>query len=101
MVRPSRGTTRFSSLMTLLASILAAVVTTAVFIIDVVLVAVVRNRIRDETDGRVGLNWGNGVWMVLGATVALWWSLIFSTCGIFQLRRQRRRDANIDSTTRY
>jgi hypothetical protein len=93
MARPTSGTTRFSSLMTLLASLLAAVLTTAIFVIDVVLVAVVRHHVRDQSDNNVTAKYGNGVWMVLGAMIALWLAIITATCGIFQILRNRR---NVD-----
>jgi len=93
MARPTNGTTRFSSLMTLIANLLAAFLTTAVFVIDVVLVAVVRHHVRDETRNNVTAKYGNGVWMVLGAMIALWLGIITATCGIFQLRRHRRKVA--------
>jgi len=91
--RPSRGTTRFSTLLTLIASLLAALVSTAVFIVDIILVAVVRSKVKDASDGNVDPKWGNAVWMALGAAVALWLSLLFSACGLFQIRRQRRQAA--------
>jgi hypothetical protein len=93
MARPTSGTTRFSALMTTLAALISAILTTVIFIIDVVLVAVVNKRVKDETHGAVGLGWGNGVWMVLGAMIALWLALLGATCGIFQLRRARRNAA--------
>jgi hypothetical protein len=40
---------------------LAAFLTTVVFLIDVILVAVVRKRIRDATDNDLDLVWGNAV----------------------------------------
>jgi hypothetical protein len=86
--RPSRGTTRFSTLLTLLSSLLAALVATAVFIVDIVLVAIVRNKVNDATDN-VDPKWGNAIWMTLGAAVALWLSLVFAACGLFQIRRSR------------
>jgi disulfide bond formation protein DsbB len=87
MARPTRGTTRFSSLLAALTSLLAALVATAAFVVDIVAGAVIRRHVHQ--DG-VSLKYGNAVWMVLGAMVALWLALITATCGIFQLRRHRR-----------
>lgn len=89
MLRRTAGTTRGASLLTLLASLLAALVTTAVFLIDVIFVAIVRQRVRKESDGDVTLTWGNAVWMALGATIALWLAILGATCGLFQIRRAR------------
>jgi multisubunit Na+/H+ antiporter MnhC subunit len=94
--RPSRGTTRLSTLLTIFSTLLAAIITTAVFVVDIVLVATVRSKVKDETDD-VDPKWGNAVWMTLGAMVALWLSILFSACGLFQIRRQKRQ-ANTTAT---
>ncbi|KAJ3843423.1 pali-domain-containing protein [Lentinula raphanica] len=78
--RSSNGTARLPSLITLGVGILATLLTTIVFLIDVIVVAVVRNHVKDDTDGVVMLNWGNAVWMALGATIALWLAMV-GTCG--------------------
>lgn len=59
--RGSNGTARLPSLITLGFGILAALFTTIVFLIDVILVAVVRNHVKNDTDNDVTLNWGNAV----------------------------------------
>ncbi|KAI0341732.1 hypothetical protein BDW22DRAFT_1346042 [Trametopsis cervina] len=56
----------------LLFGLLAALFSTTLFIIDVVLVATVRNRTRADFDGQVALRWGNAVWVAFGATVGMW-----------------------------
>ncbi|KAH6918680.1 actin cortical patch SUR7/pH-response regulator pali [Coprinopsis sp. MPI-PUGE-AT-0042] len=63
---------RLASFMTTLLSTLAALLTTAAFLINIVIVAVVRNRVRDRAGDALDFNWGNAVWMTLGAMVALW-----------------------------
>ncbi|ESK96860.1 hypothetical protein Moror_6438 [Moniliophthora roreri MCA 2997] len=78
--RGSNGTARLPSIITLGIGILATLLTTIVFLIDVILVAVIRNRVNDRTDGRIVLNWGNAVWMALGATIALWLAMV-GACG--------------------
>lgn len=52
---------RVCSGFTLAAAVLAAVVTTVVFLVDVIFVAIVRKKLRDETDGDVNATWGVGV----------------------------------------
>ncbi|KAF9264791.1 hypothetical protein L218DRAFT_979476 [Marasmius fiardii PR-910] len=78
--RGSNGTSRFPSLLTLGIGILTALLTTIVFLIDVIFVAVVRGRVNDRTDGEVTLGYGNAVWMALGAALATWLA-IMGACG--------------------
>ncbi|KAJ7285948.1 pali-domain-containing protein [Mycena rebaudengoi] len=80
--RGSNGTSRFPSLLTLGIGIFTAFLTTIVFLIDVILVAVVRKRVNNDTDGVITLNWGNAVWMALAATVLLWISMVGSCIGL-------------------
>lgn len=57
--RGSAGTTsRASSLVTMVLGVLAALITTIVFLVDVSLVAIVRHKI---DSGDLTLNWGNAV----------------------------------------
>jgi hypothetical protein len=62
-------------------SLMAAPLATTVFIIDIVLVAIVRDKVHDATDN-VDPQWGNAIWMSLGAALALWLSIAFSGYGI-------------------
>ncbi|KAK0459627.1 uncharacterized protein EV420DRAFT_1747302 [Desarmillaria tabescens] len=39
--------------------IVAAILTTIAFLIDVIVVAIIRHRVNDETDGQLQLTWGN------------------------------------------
>lgn len=71
---------RVGSLMTTLLSTLAALLTTVAFIINIVIVAIVRKRVRDTTDS-LDFTWGNAVWMTLGAMVALWIACIGALWG--------------------
>ncbi|KAJ7582895.1 pali-domain-containing protein [Mycena floridula] len=80
--RGSNGTSRLPSLITLVLGTLAAVLTTIIFLIDVIFIAIVRKRIENDTDNEVHLGWGNAVWMVLGATIALWLALLGACAGI-------------------
>lgn len=61
MLARTDARTRICSGLTLGASILAAVLTTIVFLIDVIFVAVARHKISDATNGDVRATWGAGV----------------------------------------
>ncbi|KAF8921404.1 actin cortical patch SUR7/pH-response regulator pali [Mucidula mucida] len=76
------GISRVVSLLTLGAGLLSAILTTIVFLIDVIMVAVIRNKVHDHSDGDLEMNWGNAVWMALGATIALWLAMAGSCAGI-------------------
>ncbi|KJA27541.1 hypothetical protein HYPSUDRAFT_63219 [Hypholoma sublateritium FD-334 SS-4] len=89
--RGSNGTSRLPSLITLVVGSLAALLTTVVFLIDVIFIAVARHRVADATDDTVTLSWGNAVWMVLAAAVALWLSTLGACCGIFAGARKRSK----------
>ncbi|THH01992.1 hypothetical protein EW145_g6820 [Phellinidium pouzarii] len=71
-------------------SILAAAVTTAVFLIDVIFVAVVRDKLDKQTKGGVKATWGNATWMMLAATILLWASCV-SSCYTTVVWGNRRR----------
>lgn len=81
---------RGASLITVIVGLLAALLATVVFVVDVVFVAVVRDRVKGESDGVLALNWGNAVWMVLGAALALWLALV-GVCAGFCCRRRYQR----------
>ncbi|KAJ4488107.1 pali-domain-containing protein [Lentinula aciculospora] len=89
--RGSNGTARLPSLMTLGAGILATLLTTVVFLIDVIVVAVVRDHVKDNTNGIVTLDWGNAGWMTLGATIALWLSMVITCGGVCACGLRNRR----------
>ncbi|KAF7967828.1 hypothetical protein HWV62_17496 [Athelia sp. TMB] len=59
--RGQTGASRVASFFTLGSGILAALITTIVFFIDVGLVASVRHKVKNDTQGDVALNWGNAV----------------------------------------
>ena len=52
---------RACSAITLALAILASILTTIVFLIDVIAIAVARHKIKNATDGEVTVTWGNGV----------------------------------------
>jgi hypothetical protein len=67
----------------------AALVTLVVWVIDLVLFGVARQRFRD--DGQLA-QYGNANWLTLGALVALLLGFCTSACGVFG-RYRKRRDA--------
>lgn len=62
--RGSAGTARAPSLCTLILGVLAGLFTTVCFLIDVIFVAVVRDRIRDLSNDVLYVEYGNGVSLV-------------------------------------
>ncbi|KAF8893402.1 actin cortical patch SUR7/pH-response regulator pali [Infundibulicybe gibba] len=73
-------------LMTLLSG-LATIITLVIFIIDMVLFGIARNRFRDQG---VPAQYGNANWLTLGALVALLLGFCASACGVFGRYRRRR-----------
>ncbi|KAH9857021.1 pali-domain-containing protein [Lenzites betulinus] len=86
--RSPHTVSRPAALTTLLVGLLAAVIATVIFLLDVIFVAVVRHKINDESHGVLGLGWGNAVWMTLGATIALWGSVVGSSMGLCGVGRR-------------
>ncbi|KAH9934644.1 actin cortical patch SUR7/pH-response regulator pali [Fomitopsis serialis] len=91
--RPGSGLSRGASVLALISGILAALLATVVFLIDVIFVAVVRHRVRSESGGAFSLTWGNAVWMALGATIALWIALVGVSADVCCGRRYRTKTA--------
>jgi hypothetical protein len=71
-------------------SALATLVTLVIFIIDVVIFTVARNRIRNNG---LSSELGNALWLTLGALAALLIGFCVSICGIFGRYRKRRSAA--------
>ncbi|KAH7923506.1 pali-domain-containing protein [Leucogyrophana mollusca] len=67
---------RTISICALATTLLSAFLTILVFLIDAILVDVVRNKVYSDSDGALTLTWGNAVWMALGATIAVWIALM-------------------------
>ncbi|EJD05831.1 pali-domain-containing protein [Fomitiporia mediterranea MF3/22] len=86
--------TRVRSGATLVASIFAALFTTIIFLVDVIFVAVVRNKLNDEFHGQIRATWGSGTWMTLAATILLWLSCVGACCGIFACGGRRKKYAD-------
>jgi len=87
--RGANGTSRLPSLLALGVGLITAVLTTIVFLIDVILVAVVRGKVHKDTDGLLTLTWGNAVWMTLAATILLWVANVGSCAGVCGGNRRR------------
>ncbi|KAK7693630.1 hypothetical protein QCA50_003199 [Cerrena zonata] len=66
-------------------TVLAALLTTAAFIIDAVVAGHVKSSL--ESSPTFSVDWGNGVWIVLVATILMW---IATSVSIFSLIRGRR-----------
>jgi len=84
---------RACSALTLAMTVIAAILTTIVFLIDVIAVAVARHKIKNASDGEVTATWGSGTWMTLAATVLLWLACFGACCGIFAFGGRRKRSA--------
>jgi len=82
---------RVASLFTLVVGTLAGLITTIILLIDIGLVASVRSKVKKDTSGDLQLNWGNAVWMVLGAALAIWASLIGACASVCSGRRNIRK----------
>jgi hypothetical protein len=68
-----------------LVSLLALLITFIVWVIDMVLFGIARNKYLETTTAQ----YGNGVWLTLGAFVALLLGFCASACGVFGRYRNR------------
>lgn len=60
------------SIVALLFAVITSLVSTVVFGIDLALVLVAKSNVKDIKVGHFQVDWGNGVWMVLTATILTW-----------------------------
>ncbi|KAF9012571.1 hypothetical protein BDQ17DRAFT_1344186 [Cyathus striatus] len=77
------------SIFTLILAIVTAIVSTVVFGVDLAVVMVGRNKFK--------VNFGNGVWMILGGVVATWLAVVFLSaraCYCCGVRRPNHRHYN-------
>ncbi|KAJ7905392.1 pali-domain-containing protein [Mycena olivaceomarginata] len=88
--RGANGTSRLPSLLALGMGILTAVLTTIVFLIDCIVVAVVRHKVHQASDGALTLNWGSAVWLTLTAAILLWIANVGSCAGVWGGNRRRK-----------
>jgi len=87
--RGPNGTSRLPSLLALGLGLFTAFLTTVVFLIDCILVAVTRKHLHKDSDGLITLTWGNAVWMVLVAAILLWIANVGSCAGVCGGNRRR------------
>jgi len=90
LVRRNSGIRRGASFCIILLGLFTALLSTIVFLVDVILVAIVRSNIKKDTDNIVTVGWGNAVWMTLGATIALWLALVSACLNVFRGNRKQR-----------
>jgi len=64
------------SIIALIWAVITALVSTVVFAIDLALVIVARSNVKSITVGHFEVTWGNGIWMVLVATILTWVGVI-------------------------
>jgi hypothetical protein len=64
------------SIVALIWSLITALVSTIVFAVDLALVIVARNNVKVIKVANFEVTWGNGVWMVLTATIFTWVGVI-------------------------
>ncbi|KAG9046942.1 hypothetical protein FS837_003330 [Tulasnella sp. UAMH 9824] len=91
--RANQSKSRIPSLLASGFGIFAALLTTIVFIVDVVFVSIVKSKLKDHTDGAATANYGAAVWLVLVAAILLWVASFGACCGILKTRRARRAEA--------
>lgn len=69
---------------------LATIITLVIWVIDMVLFGIARNRYRQQG---IQANYGNANWIVLGALVALLLGFCAGACGTFGSYRRRRAES--------
>ncbi|ELU39124.1 dynactin, subunit p25 [Rhizoctonia solani AG-1 IA] len=87
---------RALNVISLIAVILSAVAATIVFVIDIVLIPIARQKVEEATKNALTVALGNGAWMTLGAVAALWLGVIGASviaCGCFGCGKRRGRRA--------
>ncbi|TFL01499.1 pali-domain-containing protein [Pterulicium gracile] len=84
------GYHRTGTIFMTIVSALATLVTLVVWVIDMVLFGIARNRIRNNG---IPAEFGNALWITLGALVALLLGFCAAACGIFGNYRKRRANS--------
>jgi len=90
LIRTRRKHGRPSRLISLVFVLLAAVLTTIVFLIDAIFVGKVRSRLADASEDTLTLSWGNAVWLTLVAALSLWFAMIMRFIALRRLSRAER-----------
>jgi len=86
-----RRHTRFWDLLATIVGVFAAVLTTLVFIIDIVFVSIARSKLHHSTSGDATVAWGNAVWMTLAAAICTWIACVGACWGVVRGRKERSR----------
>jgi len=89
--------TRFWDFLAVATGSLASLLTTLVFIIDIIFVAIAKHKLHSETHGDATAGFGNAVWMTLVAAICTWIACVGACWGVVSGRRQR----NEGKTSRY
>jgi len=71
--------------------ILAATLTSLIFIIDLIFAAIVKSKIHKDTSGKAYASYGNAEWLVLVAAILLWIATAGACWGL--IRGRKARDA--------
>jgi len=85
------------TILSLVLTVIAALLSTVVFAIDAVIVAVAKSKIPTLTSDGIFVKGGNALWMVLGALIASWLSIILlsaKACYCCGVRRKQFDDDN-------
>jgi len=83
---------RVGTIFMAIAASLAAIATLVVWVIDMVLFGITRNRLRDQG---YPAQYGNANWLTLGALLALMIGFCTSICGVFGHYGRNRRNAKV------
>ncbi|KAI0082732.1 hypothetical protein K474DRAFT_21099 [Panus rudis PR-1116 ss-1] len=70
---------------------LAAILSTILIIMDIILIADVKQDV-DQSDGAIGFTWGNAVWLTLAAVAGLWMAFISCVIHIYKNREVHFRE---------
>lgn len=99
LFRRSRPTHRGVEVCSVVIDVLAALVTSIVFLIDVIFVSILKGKLHnavnnsDDVDISVKTSYGNAVWMMLGAAIVMWLAVVGS-CAACCAGRRRFSNAN-------
>lgn len=65
------------SIFTLFMAIVTAIIASIVLGVDLALVIIARNAVKELEDLKFEVEFGNGVWMVLAAVILTWLAVVF------------------------
>jgi len=85
-----RHHTRAWDLLATLVGVLAAFLTTVIFIIDIVFVLIAKSKLHQKTEGHASVSWGNAVWLTLVAAICAWIACVGACWGVIRGRRERK-----------